>query len=308
MSKCGVWGPVLALLSGCLAVACGPVVTVDGSSSTTSASGGEGGTTGSAGTTAQGGTTASGGDGGTTTGGGGTTTLGDCLDPQSDCLGNPGLCNTWACDAAMECVLSPVPDGLVFPQQFQIEGDCQSKACLSGQPTSLPDDSDVPDDANQCTADACTGGFPSHVPVPIGTPCGFGSGYCDGTGTCANCLDLQCPTGMVCDPATITCVWEDVCFDGIKDNSETDVDCGGPSCGKCADGQSCVDFHDCLSNHCVAALCVAGTCMDGILNNIELGETDIDCGGGTCDKCLSGKVCQINADCQSGNCSAGVCQ
>ena len=39
------------------------------------------------------------------------------------------------------------------------------------------------------------------------------------------------------------------CANGIKDGTETDVDCGG-SCSRCADGRTCVDHDDCASALC----------------------------------------------------------
>ena len=48
------------------------------------------------------------------------------------------------------------------------------------------------------------------------------------------------------------------CNDGIQNNGETGVDCGGPNCAACE------------------------TCFDGIQNN---GETGIDCGGPNCTTC-----------------------
>jgi hypothetical protein len=48
------------------------------------------------------------------------------------------------------------------------------------------------------------------------------------------------------------------CFNGIKDGTETGVDCGGPDCGACP------------------------TCDDGIKNGAETG---VDCGGPDCDAC-----------------------
>lgn len=61
------------------------------------------------------------------------------------------------------------------------------------------------------------------------------------------------------------------CFNGIKDGTETGVDCGGPDCGPCA------------------------TCDDGIKNGQETG---IDCGGPDCEPCtgLVTKSGQITAD------------
>ena len=44
------------------------------------------------------------------------------------------------------------------------------------------------------------------------------------------------------------------CSDGIKNGSETDVDCGG-ACPRCVNGKTCVSRND-----CVGALCINGTC------------------------------------------------
>ena len=37
-------------------------------------------------------------------------------------------------------------------------------------------------------------------------------------------------------------------------------------------------------------------------------ETDIDCGGGTCKACATGKACKASADCKPGLCSSGKCR
>lgn len=46
------------------------------------------------------------------------------------------------------------------------------------------------------------------------------------------------------------------------------------------------------------------TCSDTMLNG---DETDTDCGGSVCAACANGKMCLVNADCQSNNCSGTVC-
>jgi hypothetical protein len=46
------------------------------------------------------------------------------------------------------------------------------------------------------------------------------------------------------------------------------------------------------------------TCEDGIINQYE---TDIDCGGKNCPKCLRGEQCLVNSDCSSLHCDEGVC-
>jgi len=48
----------------------------------------------------------------------------------------------------------------------------------------------------------------------------------------------------------------------------------------------------------------AATCRDGIKNGIE---TDVDCGGGTCPRCATGRTCNVANDCTSGTCTSGQC-
>ncbi len=93
------------------------------------------------------------------------------------------------------------------------------------------------------------------------------------------------------------------CSDGKKDGHETDVDCGGGTCAPCVVGDACVVAQDCTSNTCTGSVCrmPPQQCLDGTRNG---GETDIDCGGGTCPACGDGKDCLFNSDCQSDWCSA----
>ena len=46
-------------------------------------------------------------------------------------------------------------------------------------------------------------------------------------------------------------------------------------------------------------------CTDGVKNGAE---TDVDCGGGTCPRCATGKICTSRTDCASARCEAGTCQ
>lgn len=97
------------------------------------------------------------------------------------------------------------------------------------------------------------------------------------------------------------------CMDGVKDGTESDVDCGG-SCAKCDTGKSCAAGDDCATTYCSAttSLCVPSSCEDGV---VSAGETDVDCGGTTCPGCVVGKACTSNSDCASMNCdgSTHVC-
>jgi hypothetical protein len=48
------------------------------------------------------------------------------------------------------------------------------------------------------------------------------------------------------------------CSNGKLDGDETDVDCGGSTCGKCPGGRTCATAADCFSNNCVES---SSTCF-----------------------------------------------
>ncbi|MBN1275754.1 hypothetical protein JXA12_05715 [Candidatus Woesearchaeota archaeon] len=80
------------------------------------------------------------------------------------------------------------------------------------------------------------------------------------------------------------CEYVPTCHDGIQNNGEEGVDCGGPCppCGTCHDGIQNNDEEgvDCGGTYCEPCF----NCTDGIQN---WGETGVDCGGPVCDPCPS---------------------
>jgi hypothetical protein len=46
-------------------------------------------------------------------------------------------------------------------------------------------------------------------------------------------------------------------MDAVQNGDETDVDCGGPTCPKCAQGQVCDVNNDCASGSCAGGVCQA---------------------------------------------------
>ncbi len=104
---------------------------------------------------------------------------------------------------------------------------------------------------------------------------------------------------MICQPAT--------CTDGVQNENETDVDCGGV-CPPCANGKMCGTGTDpganCTNKICTNGICQAATCTDGVQNG---NETDVDCGGGTCPPCNPGQKCDVGGDCVGDNCDI-TCQ
>ncbi|MFO0566862.1 MAG: plastocyanin/azurin family copper-binding protein [Polyangiaceae bacterium] len=56
------------------------------------------------------------------------------------------------------------------------------------------------------------------------------------------------------------------CTDGVKNGSESDVDCGG-TCGKCANGKACTIAGDCTSGACASNKCAWVVQVDPTGNN-----------------------------------------
>ena len=74
---------------------------------------------------------------------------------------------------------------------------------------------------------------------------------CGGCGTA--CASHQTCVRGACQGTAPT----PACTDGIKNGSETDIDCGG-TCPPCATGKTCVANTDCASGVCCGGVCCAG--------------------------------------------------
>lgn len=233
----------------------------------------------------------------TTTGGPSCTTPKDCPDPGNECV--LSVCFDGACGT------QNAPFGT--PLKTQTEGDCQTAVCDgAGATTSVNDNSDVADDGKQCTVDTCKAGAPAHAPAIAGTLCGENNGHvCDPSGTCVGCnSDIDCAAGKRC--ASNNCVAAS-CLDQVKNNDETDVDCGG-SCNGCVTGKTCATGSDCADGVCGLPqhTCQAATCSDGVKNGSETGQ---DCGNAAmsgCPACPAGQGCATGSDCQSGVCTTAT--
>jgi len=86
---------------------------------------------------------------------------------------------------------------------------------------------------------------------------------CSGWSACNNgittrtCYDSnKCGTEMSKPSIASSCtVVYEKCFDGIQNQDESDVDCGGGICKACETGQKCTDNKDCNSGYCYAGAC-----------------------------------------------------
>jgi hypothetical protein len=82
--------------------------------------------------------------------------------------------------------------------------------------------------------------------VDCGEVCGVACSLQAGCSTAADCVSQQC------NAVTHVCT-EGPCADGIKNNQETDIDCGGGgSCAKCEVHATCSLPTDCFTDHCDA--------------------------------------------------------
>ena len=151
------------------------------------------------------------------------------------------------------------------------------------------------------TADCPLGQTCTAHQACIGTPCS----ELNCGGACPACAGKKCSVDSdcashSCDPATLLCVAAQQCAHGRQDGNETDTDCGGGICPGCGAGHGCLRDADCGSVACDATSlsCVATTCLD---QHRDSDESDVDCGGTSCNACGVGKKCNSNFDCISGH-------
>jgi hypothetical protein len=219
-----------------------------------------------------------------------------CTDAAQ--CGAGGECFAWVCDANMNCQQELSPAGT--PTSNQSPSDCLLAVCNeSGQVDQVPDDGEIPDDGDVCTADSCSGGAPQHPFQPQGVQCGECLA-CDGAGVCS-----ACPADWLC--ASSVCVPPEVLPDGSA--CQVDVQCqnahcvASVCCDTACDGvcQSCVGaFTGGVDGTCgvvadgtdpedecaapAADVCAAGvcSCQNGVQDGDEMA---LDCGGSYCDPC-----------------------
>ncbi len=117
-----------------------------------------------------------------------------------------------------------------------------------------------------------------------GTTCNDGGGtVCDGQGDCV-------PTH---------------CTDNTKDVDETDTDCGGPSCGPCANTKACMQPTDCKSGDCLSLVCTACG-IDTDCATTEFCDT-LNAGGTCAPKKPGGQLCGGDDQCTTNACADGIC-
>lgn len=223
-----------------------------------------------------------------------------CLS-SGDCQGG-GVCSAGACVVSASCSdgrldgdETDVDCGGSCPacadmKDCRVDADCRSLACNAIAP-------------HRCMTSHCTDNHLDSDETDI--DCG---------GSCAPCGDLfrckqdtDCQSGK-CDTSVRNVCLPPSCLDGVKDQSETDVDCGGGICARCDLGKTCTSELDCLSSACdlITLVCVADHCADHAFDG---NETDVDCGGpNACTRCPLGDRCRVGTDCAAGLVCSGYLQ
>jgi hypothetical protein len=169
-----------------------------------------------------------------------------------------GYCVADPFDAARAvcAACSPLVAGSCGTGYVCAAGTCVPSHCADGAKGSGESDKD-------CGGSALSGCLPCADGLACGGPKDCASGVC-AAGKCA--------------PPT--------CMDNLRNEDETDIDCGGKHCGACPDSYSCVLPADCQSQVCQDNRCQIPSCVDGVQNGTETG---LDCGddAGACPACPS---------------------
>lgn len=216
-----------------------------------------------------------------------------------------GDCKNLWCDGAGNLIV--IEDA---SDTYNDGSQCTLDMCEAGEPTNklYPDANTCPETGlgvcyqGKCvdciaTMVSCGGGFACDGVLCVPMHC-VNDSFDSGNGeTAKNCGGpcRRCDPGDACNvPADC---FHGVCEnnnckgptcldggDGVRNDNETGVDCGGPpSCARCPTGEGCKEHSDCLSAVCWTGQCQAPTCSDGVQNGDEGGW---DCGGTCPDACL----------------------
>ena len=194
-------------------------------------------------------------------------------------------------------------DGVLNQRESDVDCGGECSDCLPGQRCTLAEDCA----SLVCTNGRCVAPAPCMNQLQDGTETDVD---CGGP-SCARCIDGKRCTAFA-DCLALTCVISvcgraATCTDGEQNGDESSIDCGGGSCPSCADGSSCRANADCTSGNCGGSFTcrpTPGSCTDQTLNG---SESDVDCGGPSCPRCVVGGLCQQPSDCFTASCTQGRC-
>ena len=245
-------------------------------------------------------------------GGGCNNGVQDGSETDVDCGGECGKCmSNLACSTDSDCVVSGVCRESLCVSACYEDDDCMNGSCLP------PDDPNNPT-ANRPEAERlgiCVSCYNNIADWgEAGVDCGAACGNFCPLGSSCN-VDLDCHSGQCVDSVCSSVAPANpLCANGDRDQDETGTDCGGVCLledKQCGDGAGCESDDDCISGTCAwdgaAGTCIS--CSDGVQNG---DETDVDCGGSSCQRCRSAQpdgtpaqMCAGDSDCVEGMCRRG---
>src|SRR5205085_2665613 len=157
------------------------------------------------------------------------------------CAGSDSECRARACINGT-CGAAFADAGT--PTTAQSSGDCRRSVCDGdGGVTTGPDNLDLPNDNNACTANACDAGAPWYPPLDTDLPADDGN----------PCTGESCSAGMPTHPTLAT---NTACDAGVCNASGQCVQCNAPS--QCAGADSDCRARTCANGTCGIALADAG--------------------------------------------------
>jgi hypothetical protein len=178
------------------------------------------------------------------------------------------------------CGFDFAPSGKVLSAATQVAHDCLELRCDgAGSTTSVADDLDLPLDQERVHRRHLRAGHPDLPPKGSGVMCAeSGGAYCDGRAPAWSASSMSTARARVCQANACAPA---KCDDGVKNQGEGDVDCGGPCPAKCPTGKTCVAASP------TASAAYARWPVRSIVHRrrAEPGRDDVDCGGAPVRPC-----------------------
>ncbi|MBW2454941.1 MAG: hypothetical protein JRI68_10535 [Deltaproteobacteria bacterium] len=248
----------------------------------------------------------------------GVCTIGCDSENETIVCDDHNACTDDTCNLTTnECVNSPIPDSEA-PGAEQIPGDCALTLCVSGEEQQIIDDTDLPDDDNECTDDQCNQGVVTNEPIPLGTACTDpnepNAAFCDDQGACVECngpsdcsdlpADDECQTRTCTAGACgqdFTSASTPVTAQQLGDCQEVVCDGSGGTQSNDDNGDVPVDNNDCTQD-----LCSSGTPSNPneAANTACGSQGTLYCDGqGTCAGCTTSNQCPTDVFCRDHFCN-----
>lgn len=207
------------------------------------------------------------------------------------------------------------------------DGSVTTQETTGGSTGATTGDSSTPTTTSPTTVDPTTGvdntgpeptTGTTESPVTTTDTTGTPDTTTDGTSTTAPDTttgdDTTAGVDTTTDGSSSTGVAEPSCEDGVLNQDESDVDCGGDVCTPCAADQLCNDSTDCVSEACVAGVCVMPACK----TDVDCVMLEDQCNTGVCNQdsftceampAMDGLLCDDDDLCTAtSTCVAGACE